>query len=528
MGIEFNNNGNSLGLRKLGIQKNDGKLGDNAGELSPKTVQGEVKPVVVSVNNGVNPNDVLAHLAASASLNNLNLNSDKQKQAKLDNARAQLETAQKALQENTDPAKTAELQEAVDKALENYKKVIKELADAGYLETKTSVVEHPATKASGGGRTETEEIYENGELVKKTVTEYDSNGQKIKIHEWLYKNGQLHMERIESYDEQGNLSELVDRCHDSSWRTETITKYNSEQEVVYCKRTIYDSQSRAYVKESSPDMIGKDGEKIDYRLSIYDKEGNLESAGYHCGYSREYINEYPGFWAEFAVAEKSGDTTKFYDEKGVLVATIVVDGDNHHIVTRYTYDDSGNIVEIVTAEYLVEGSAYDAKTINRTNIEYKYNEDGSKVKMTTEYDYEDYSRTGSKIVTIENIASDGFVEKVVTEEYNESGDLIKSKTVEYTRPEEPVAPEEPEAPKNPFPGFEWDGNLGELKPIDGGKIGGVMPLPPQKEDPLIIVGPVKPALPPKEPVKPENPSIIVGPVKPAFPGGIKLGLPKKI
>jgi hypothetical protein len=67
-----------------------------------------------------------------------------------------LAEAQEAYQNETDFVKSEELKETLDKTREEYQKVLKELADAGYLETKKSVVNNSATRADGVAYTETE------------------------------------------------------------------------------------------------------------------------------------------------------------------------------------------------------------------------------------------------------------------------------------------------------------------------------------------------------------------------------------
>ena len=462
------------------------KLKQETVSLQPASVSqsdSDVAPVVLSTASSVSPDDMLGLMATQSVTNGVTINTDKQNQAKLDNARAALSAAHEALQNNTDPTKTEELQKAVDEALENYQKVVKELADAGFLETKLTVEETPATRAEGGNRVETEEIYENGKLTLKTEITYDANGNLVQTVKTTYEYDEINGDTttVEVYDSENKLltREINDFYSDGSIRVKEFIEYyynaNGTEIGYRWESNGGASDSSKMVIESGCDkdgnpLIGLDGQEIAYRRMNYDADGNLcgrginDSSGWILAYNPKRI-------VDDAILERDfGGVEKYYDTQGRIIAKCAYT-DTYDIreTTLYYYDESGNVVK--EEFFLVDYPAH--KTLSSKVSEYEYNKDGSYTKTTTQSDNSD----GTKIIVRVEVDSDGNIVHTRVEYYDSEGEILKSISANGEITDEQIDNANPNRPEDPVDPDPVDPDPVNPDPVDP------TPTPPETEVP---------------------------------------------
>lgn len=401
----------------MGIEsmRNFARLAVNSNQLSqqPLLKEDEVivaqEPAVLSVNRSVKPEEVLTIMASSATLNGVAINTDTQNQARLDNARINLENALKALAENEDPIKLAKLQKAVENAQEAYNKVLEELAEAGFLETQEAEVA-PLTKGLYKEGVERKEIIENGRVVGAVTTKYDENGEVILVIKSTY-----------TYDEAGNCTETAAYYDPKGIKlgTRIIENYSNGNSRVY-----------ETCDEDGKRLIGNDGQVLDYRDSSFDARGNYRSHMVVRDVANNISLNFPGVSYE----ENVNGTSYFYDSNDQLLGYITQDG-NIIKSTKYTYDAQGRVITEEKEAVDINNKEW----LAHADVKHEYNADGSEKRTTTEIN----KRTGEKLVTKEYLDENGKIYGRVREQYDAKGALV-SRDVDvekgYTIPEEAKKP----------------------------------------------------------------------------------------
>ena len=391
----------------------------------------DVEPVVLSTTGNVSPDQMLGLMATQSVNNGVTINTDKQNQAKLENAQLALSNALKALNENQDPAKLQELQEAVDKASENYQRVLRELVDAGYLECKT--YETPETKA--GGKTVTEEIYNKGKLIRKTVKTVDEYGEvkQTVITDYSYDiNGNPAREESGTYDYNNKLIKYSAKDFDDNYAYETDIIYDKNNNRLGTVTKNIKSNGEYNIYEKGCDingqpLIGRNGKPLLERVTWYNSDGTMDYNYFLSDYGQDY-----------SIRERYENGIDYFDKNGIIMLSV---------------------------EFTENG-------VVRTD--YDYYSDGSYKKTKTEP-----AADGSRIVTIDNIASDGFVEKTTVEKYDKDNNLISRNITENERPDDPGQPDEPD-PVDPTPTPPTPPTPDEPDPVDP------TPTPPEPDVPKDI------------------------------------------
>lgn len=182
--------------------------------------------------------------------------------------------------------------------------------------------------------------YNSGELIKdvKTSYEYDEFGNPTKT---IVKDGNLETTTENSYtNDVGNwfLGRLTESTVTKSCENNTVTRKSSFK---------YDSESGLLTEE----VFEPENADLGYRKKyIHDKFGNIIKSIVSTlddSSERVTLTEYDSKGRNIVSSTNSlgfHETSKYDDAKGLLTSSTDVNG----IVTNYTYDSFGNIIEVAT------------------------------------------------------------------------------------------------------------------------------------------------------------------------------------
>lgn len=326
---------------------------------------------------------------------------------------------------------------------------------------------------SGGGRIEDATVYDGeGKVLAQSDknTYYNTNGDIIKVstkyfYDMLGRTIEVHSPF--EMDEQGNITYSKEKTYyDASGRVVETKKTNNtvgEEESYTITRYKYDNMGRVILQEQVIDETSSE-----YVQYYYDSYGRLRRVysqlsnpltingldniiiGEDANYSVvKYEYDFHGRLISYTDALDNTETYQYYDFTNQLYKTIKRDGS----VTTYTYDNSGNVVQIDGEKsgedtlrqiytYDMVGNLITAKEINVTddvvNSEISYTYDNMNRCLSESYsvngtDYKKVYTYDSKHVTDFQVFKNDEIIPSYEEHYKYDGDFLIEITYDNER-----------------------------------------------------------------------------------------------
>lgn len=200
---------------------------------------------------------------------------------------------------------------------------------------------------------------------------------------------------------------------DKKTNTMTLETKEYEEDYSWDASYVYDFDKSGRLLGYKNTVEYNNGPEVTITQNTYDENGNLlrlESYDYDSGdmkyfYTFKYDSENRMLESNFKESQK---ITYKYDSKGVKT-TVILDDDNYHSETKYTYDSKGRITKTTTNSYYIV--------------------DGEKSGATTAVVTHKYDKNGNCISYV-NEGSDGYKDKY-TYEFDKSGNCIYTKSESY-------------------------------------------------------------------------------------------------